>query len=142
MKTLRAFARGFAVRQYLVPLLIGVLLGGVLAGFVAAQTRSVEYVGSYPFIRLVGREASGRTWEITEAAGVLTLFNSTSNVANLRLGGNPPGSVLLPAVLFAALGTPANGSQAYCSDCGIGGVCAGAGTGAWAKRLNGGWVCN
>jgi hypothetical protein len=44
--------------------------------------------------------------------------------------------------LFAALGTPANGSLTYCSDCTLASPCAGAGTGAFAKRLNAVWVCN
>ena len=47
-----------------------------------------------------------------------------------------------PNTVFASLGTPANGTVAYCSDCGIANPCAGAGTGAGAKRLNGVWVCN
>lgn len=45
-------------------------------------------------------------------------------------------------VLFANLVAPANGTVQYCSDCTITAVCAGAGTGAFAKRLNGVWVCN
>lgn len=46
------------------------------------------------------------------------------------------------AVLFASLGTPANGTICYCSDCTIANPCTGAGTGALAKRLAGVWVCN
>jgi hypothetical protein len=46
------------------------------------------------------------------------------------------------AVTFANLGTPSNGTVLYCSDCTIANPCAGAGTGAIAKRLNGVWVCN
>jgi len=48
---------------------------------------------------------------------------------------------------FANLGTPANGSTAYCSDCDAPAVfnstCTSAGTktGAFAQRLNGVWVC-
>lgn len=37
---------------------------------------------------------------------------------------------------------PANGSMLYCTDCTIANPCAGSGTGAIAKRLNGVWVCN
>jgi hypothetical protein len=48
----------------------------------------------------------------------------------------------LAPIVFADLGTPANGTLAYCSDCTIAGTCAGSGTGAFAKRLNGVWVCN
>lgn len=40
------------------------------------------------------------------------------------------------------LGTPADGHFCYCSDCTIANPCAGSGTGAFAKRLNGAWVCN
>jgi hypothetical protein len=51
-------------------------------------------------------------------------------------------TLALDAVTFAALGTPANGTVMYCSDCTIASPCAGSGTGALAKRLNGAWVCN
>lgn len=43
---------------------------------------------------------------------------------------------------FADLGTPADGFIVYCNDCTIASPCAGSGTGALAKRLNGIWVCN
>ncbi len=43
---------------------------------------------------------------------------------------------------FASLGTPANGTTQYCSDCTVANPCAAAGTGAFAKRINGAWVCN
>jgi hypothetical protein len=45
-------------------------------------------------------------------------------------------------VLFANLGTPANGTLLYCSDCTFANPCAGAGTGAFAKRLAGAWRCD
>ena len=45
-------------------------------------------------------------------------------------------------VAFASLGTPVNGVFTYCPDCTIANPCAGGGTGAFAKRLNGVWVCN
>ena len=47
-----------------------------------------------------------------------------------------------PQVTAANLGTPGNGVFLYCSDCTIANPCAGGGTGALAKRLNGVWVCN
>lgn len=47
---------------------------------------------------------------------------------------------------FAALGTPGNGTEEYCSDCtvtsGIDDTCAASGSGAWAQRINGAWKCN
>ncbi len=43
---------------------------------------------------------------------------------------------------FAALGAPGNGTIKYCSDCTFANPCAGGGTGAFAKRLNGAWRCD
>lgn len=51
-------------------------------------------------------------------------------------------SITMNSTLFANLGTPANGILVYCPDCTIANPCAGSGTGALAKRLNGVWVCN
>lgn len=50
--------------------------------------------------------------------------------------------LLFSSMTFAGLGTPTNGTLVYCSDCTVASPCAGGGTGAFAKRLNGGWVCN
>jgi hypothetical protein len=67
---------------------------------------------------------------------------------------NTTGVVTLAPNLFANLGTPANGTYEYCSDCTVttaatctvnllsSCVCAGSGTGAIAKRINGTWLCN
>jgi hypothetical protein len=49
---------------------------------------------------------------------------------------------LISTTVFASLGAPVNGTVRYCSDCTIASPCAGAGTGAIAKRLNGAWICN
>ena len=49
---------------------------------------------------------------------------------------------LLIGTTFANLGTPADGSLSYCSDCTFANPCAAAGTGALAKRLNGAWRCD
>ncbi len=43
---------------------------------------------------------------------------------------------------FAALGTPADGTMKYCSDCTFANPCASGGSGAIAKRLNGAWRCD
>lgn len=52
------------------------------------------------------------------------------------------GAINMGGTTFASLGTPQNGTFIYCSDCTIANPCAGSGTGALAKRLNGAWVCN
>lgn len=63
------------------------------------------------------------------------------------IGGTTPAAgnfttLGLTATVFASLGTPANGTLIYCSDCTVASPCAGSGTGALAKRLNGQWICN
>jgi len=42
---------------------------------------------------------------------------------------------------YSQLGAFANGSYGYCSDCTVAAPCAGGGTGAIARRINGAWVC-
>lgn len=51
-------------------------------------------------------------------------------------------TLVVTATAFASLGAPANGTFKYCNDCTVAVTCAGAGTGALAKRLNGGWRCD
>lgn len=53
-------------------------------------------------------------------------------------------NISLNATTFANLGIPApvDGFQRYCSDCTFANPCAGGGTGAIAKRLNGAWRCD
>jgi hypothetical protein len=45
-------------------------------------------------------------------------------------------------VPFRSLGAPPNGTLVYCPDCVAGAACTAGGSGAFAKRLNGRWVCN
>ncbi len=47
---------------------------------------------------------------------------------------------ILAAELLANAAT--DGAEAYCSDCVTASVCAGGGTGAFARRVSGRWVCN
>ena len=62
------------------------------------------------------------------------------------VGGQSQGIIIFrgdgTAQVQANLGAATNGSMIYCSDCTIANPCAGGGTGAIAKRLNGAWVCN
>lgn len=68
------------------------------------------------------------------AAGNMSIANASS--AN--------GTVSFAAFTFANIATvlTTNGQIGYCSDCTIAATCAGVGTGAIAKRLNGINVCN
>lgn len=104
----------------------------------------------------------GLTLTVQETAGVFQVV-STANYAGFvgyvsifngkYATGLATSSIVTPGiinsggdlwnpVLFAALGTPTNGTFYYCSDCTIANPCGGGGTGALAKRLNGAWVCN
>lgn len=71
------------------------------------------------------------------SAGIVRVTNASTGYGQLEAG-----TFSLNAVAFASLGTPSNGTLVYCSDCTIANPCAGSGTGALAKRLNGVWVCN
>lgn len=61
-------------------------------------------------------------------------------------------TIVMGATAIASLGTPANGTIRYCNDCTVttaatcpatqaSCVCAGSGTGAFARRINGAWYC-
>lgn len=78
-------------------------------------------------------EATGRTQSLLYGVMAALPKNQTLTVNAF---------VVLAPLAFADLGTPSNGTFAYCSDCLAQASCAGSGTGAFAKRLNGAWVCN
>lgn len=88
--------------------------------------------------------------QYTGLTAVLIAGFGCASVASLPAGGpsvmNSSGvftpTLGLGSTLFANLGTPRNGTFIFCSDCTIANPCAGGGTGAFAKRLNGVWVCN
>lgn len=78
---------------------------------------------------------TGRSVIQAPAVGEVGITRSAGNSTALRL----------EATAFAnlpAAGAGTNGLIIYCNDCAIGAVCAGAGTGAIAKGINAGWVCN
>lgn len=92
--------------------------------------------------------AGTRAFQIDNTGVILTngftlrFSGSSGGAADLVFSRVTANEYGVSAVAFASLGTPANGTFAYCSDCTIANPCAGAGTGAFAKRLNGVWVCN
>jgi hypothetical protein len=55
---------------------------------------------------------------------------------------NNDGSVTPGTVSFSSLGSATNGTFVYCSNCQKATPCAGSGSGALAKRINGSWDCN
>lgn len=83
-----------------------------------------------------GTTSAFPAWQRTGATLQARLADNSANAGVIVL------SLQMSTTAFAALGTPGNGTFLYCSDCTIASPCAGAGTGAFAKRLNGIWVCN
>lgn len=67
------------------------------------------------------------------AVAGFTPVSASANVIVLPQGGH---------FTAAQLGGWANGSMVYCSDCQAANPCTGGGSGAFARRINGSWVCN
>lgn len=86
-------------------------------------------------------DASGNAHFWSNASGKDIILSCTNSAVNCGEFSATTGFAPLP-LAFASLGTPANGSLVYCSDCTIAATCTGSGTGAIAKRLAGAWVCN
>jgi hypothetical protein len=96
---------------------------------------------------VVGWSSSG----VSPDAGANDTGISRPNADEVACGNGSPNDtscqfdatiLKITATAFASLGTPANGTLKYCNDCTVANPCAGSGTGALAKRLNGVWVCN
>lgn len=83
-------------------------------------------------------------------AGALDLSLSRASANTLQVGdggANSNGDLAYrewrgTARTFANLGTPADGTFVYCSNCTVANPCASGGTGALARRLNAAWVCS
>lgn len=81
-----------------------------------------------------------------------TLLFGTGGTPDVTITRAAANELTYSAVAFAALGTPANGTFGFCSDCApttpatcpatkASCVCTSGGTGAFAVRLNGVWDC-
>lgn len=64
----------------------------------------------------------------------------TINDSNLSFVNN--NTITIGSTTFSSLGTPANGTLYYCSNCQQTNPCSAGGSGSFAKRINGGWSCN
>lgn len=86
--------------------------------------------------------ASGATLQFDLQSLTLDRIVTWPNAAGtVTLNGNGA-AFALTSVAFASLGTPANGTAIYCSDCTKATPCASGGSGAFAKRINGAWDCD
>jgi hypothetical protein len=84
----------------------------------------------------------------TAASPSVAIADFTNNGSS-RVTIQNNSQMLMSGVAFASLGTPSNGTWAYCTHCDAVGsgaataTCAasGGGTGAFAFRINGAWKC-
>jgi parallel beta-helix repeat protein len=80
-------------------------------------------------------------------ANIGTNFASFDLIPGMTIAGNATNDVYNMAeytygTTYGTLGTAVDGTVRRCRDCQMANPCAGGGTGAFAKRLNGQWVCN
>lgn len=124
----------------------------VPSGSLTGGAASADF-GVSPSVANVTGNGGNLNLAAANGGGVGSTFGGNVNLnPGNSSGGTRNGQVIVSAqhyffpssYTFAQLGTPTNGNGAlvYCSDCTIANPCAGGGTGAMAKRLNGVWVCN
>lgn len=140
------------------------MTGGFTAYYSSSTTTAQQAVfnptGSQTYM------ADGAIFQATSSVSSGTLISAGNNIAitqsgpyititsSQTTGPIVTSTVTVSGVLFATLGTSAaNGVLQYCSDCTVttaatcttnllaSCVCAGSGSGAFAKRLNGTWYC-
>lgn len=99
---------------------------------------------SFEGVRVIGASFASTAY----VYGNVSQGNTVSDTENLSATNwtyaraNFPVGITSTGVVFANLGTPANGVLVFCTDCTKATPCAGGGTGAFAKRANGAWDCN
>ncbi len=122
-------------------------VGGVSAFTCNTTKFLITYAGSAtsPALTDGTNVNTGLQWPATNTMAVV---NATAGEMFRFVGGTASGTqVLFGVCTFANLGTPANGSFAYCSDCDaptlVDSTCtsAGAKTGSFAARVNATWKC-
>lgn len=122
-----------------------VMLGGAVNAFGTTTETQVTVGVDSTSIRQVGNTISLNGDLDDDGDGTITaLVNNDLRGIRIDNGGiDVVGDYLfLHSVLFATLGAEADGAMVYCSDCTKATPCAGAGTGAFAKRINSAWDCD
>jgi len=113
--------------------------GGLTFGVPTANTFNFQVNSvTKASISANGNVLSANLFDV-QAAGAMSL--GTANATSITAGKSTVG-LTIAATAFASLPAASAGTLIYCNDCTIANPCAGSGTGAIAKRLNGIWVCN
>lgn len=85
----------------------------------------------------IGLDPDGSTFRLGTGGAIDTTFHRyAAGILGI------PNLTFESGVTFLNLPAPTNGMLIYCIDCTIVSPCVAGGTGAFAKRLNGIWVCN
>lgn len=93
----------------------------------------------------IGLATAGTARWAVNASGALVA--ATDGGVDIGNGASDPRDVNITrhfataGLAFASLGTPADGTLTYCTDCTQANPCAGSSTGAFARRENGAWNC-
>jgi len=113
------------------------------ADFTGAAT-SVSAIGLDPAVlALSHKDTTGDVWSLDLLDTVFNIkLDDTIRWAMTGTESQTTIPIEFVGVLFASLGTPTDGTVNYCSDCTKATPCAGSGSGAFAKRLNGAWDCD
>lgn len=91
-----------------------------------------------------GNQAGYAGYKFTMNGGTFKLDAGDVNVNNGNLNFSGSGTVTVGSKTYSNLGSPANGTMYYCSDCKRNtstGVCNSGGGGAMAKRIANAWKC-
>lgn len=124
-------------------------------GFYRVAASTLDFVSpvfstTLPMLRFAGGEGIILPASLDLA---FTASGGAGGTVDTRLGRAGAGEFgLTTPITFSTLGTPANGSFGYCSDCTVttpatcpatkaSCVCTGSGNGAFAVRLNSSWDC-
>src|SRR5262249_52384443 len=109
-----------------------------------ANARSLLWLGTTGGDPCVLFDVSGDYW----CSGVDRSDSNAFKVShNFTLGSSDylristAGFMTIATSTQASLGTPANGTLIYCSDCNAASACTGGGGGAFASRQGGAWKC-
>ena len=81
-------------------------------------------------------------WQLNTGSKLMFSSDAFKTVMHGNVTVNGDGSITYGSISFSGLGSAANGTVVYCSNCQQTATCSGGGSGAIAKRINGSWVCN
>lgn len=127
----------------------GLIVDNILDGGTSPIARHAIMLRTTSEVTVRGNQTQNHTvgslrFDTTGGAPADTIVLQNSFSEGLISDGGATGTIwqFTQPFTFATLPTMANGSILFCSDCTIANPCAGSGTGAFLKRLNGVNVCN